>query len=229
MTPELLQRLIAARRERRPVALVTWLEDGRQLLLPDDAPERADAVVHDAVSAALASDLAHLLESSAGEIFVHPFNPPLRMIVVGAVHIAQSLAPMAARCGYEVTVVDPRGAFATEARFPGVSRSSAWPDDFMKSIRLDRRCAVVALTHDPKLDDPALSAALESDAFYVGALGSRKTHAARLDRLRAHGIAEDVLARIHGPIGLDIGARSAPEIAISILGQVTERLRAKGA
>jgi xanthine dehydrogenase accessory factor len=225
MTPELLERLIAARRERRPVALVTWLDQRLQLLLPDDASDRTDAALLEAVDAAIASDVARVLESEAGEIFVHPFNPSLRMILVGAVHIAQSLASMAARCGYEVTVVDPRGAFATEARFPEVSRSSAWPDDFMKTVQLDRRCAVVALTHDPKLDDPALSAALASDAFYIGALGSRKTHAGRLDRLRARGIGDDVLARIHGPVGLNIGARSPAEIAISILGQVTKSLR----
>jgi xanthine dehydrogenase accessory factor len=146
------------------------------------------------------------------------------MIVVGAVHIAQFLAPMAAMTGYDVVIVDPRGAFATDERFPGVSLVNEWPDDAMPKLGLDRRTAVVTLTHDPKIDDPALIAALSSDVFYIGSLGGRRTHSSRLERLRAEGFSEADLGRIHGPVGLDIGAISPAEIAVSILGEVTEIL-----
>jgi xanthine dehydrogenase accessory factor len=149
--------------------------------------------------------------------------------VVGAVHIAQPLARMAVLSGYDVTVVDPRGSFATAERFPGVTLMGEWPDDAMAALKPDKRTAVVTLTHDPKLDDPALAVALKSDAFYVGSLGSRKTHAARCERLTAQGFDGKDLARIHGPVGLNIGAVSPAEIAVSILGQVTEVLHAKDA
>jgi xanthine dehydrogenase accessory factor len=157
--------------------------------------------------------------------FLQPWNPPLRMLVVGAVHIAQPLVAMATLAEYAVTIVDPRQAFATQERFPGVALSGDWPDQALRALAPDARTAVVVLTHDPKLDDPALAVAVRSPAFYVGALGSRKTHAARLERLRAHGLSEPELARIHAPVGLDVGARSPAEIAVSILAQVTERLR----
>jgi xanthine dehydrogenase accessory factor len=147
------------------------------------------------------------------------------MIVVGAVHIAQPLAAMAALAEYAVTIVDPRQAFATQERFPGVALVGDWPDAALRALAPDARTAVVALTHDPKLDDPALAAALRSPAFYVGALGSRKTHAARIERMRAHGFSDAELTRIHAPVGLDLGARSPAEIAVSILAEVTQRLR----
>lgn len=150
---------------------------------------------------------------------------PLRMAVIGAVHIAQALAPMARLAGYDVTLVDPRAAFAAETRFPGETISQDWPDAALQSHGLDPHTAVVCLTHDPKLDDPALILALRSDAFYVGALGSPRTHAKRVERLREAGLSQAEIARLHAPIGLDIGAKSPSEIAISILGQVTERLR----
>jgi xanthine dehydrogenase accessory factor len=152
-------------------------------------------------------------------------NPPLRLIIVGAVHIAQTLAPMAALAGYAVTIIDPRRAFATDARFPDVTLIGEWPDEFMATMTLDRRTAVVTLTHDPKLDDPALQTALKSDAFYIGALGSKRTHAARLGRLRSAGFGDGDCARIRGPVGLDIGALSPAEIAVSILAQITQVLR----
>ena len=158
-------------------------------------------------------------------MFLHVHNPPLRMIVVGAVHIAQALAPMAALAGYEVTVVDPRGAFATQDRFPGVEVSDDWPDEAMAALAPDSRTAVVTLTHDPKLDDPALEVALKSDAFYVGSLGSKKTHLARTKRLARLGIDADAIALIHGPAGLPIGAKSPAEIAVAILAQVIETRR----
>jgi xanthine dehydrogenase accessory factor len=158
--------------------------------------------------------------------FLQPFPPPKRMIIVGAVHIAQSLVPMAKLSGYDVTIIDPRQAFASESRFPGVTLNHDWPDEAMKAHKPDRRTAIVTLTHDPKLDDPALSIALRSDAFYIGSLGSNRTHARRLDRLREAGFSEAELSRIEAPIGLDIGAVSPAEIAISIMGEVTANLHA---
>ncbi len=147
-------------------------------------------------------------------------NPPLRLVVVGAVHIAQALVSLAPALGLAVTVVDPRRSFATPERFPGIALSNDWPDEAMAALGPDGRTAVVTLTHDPKLDDPALDRALRSEAFYVGALGSRKTHAARLDRLRALGHGDAALSRIRGPVGLAIGAVTAPEIALSILSEI---------
>ncbi len=171
---------------------------------------------------ALGRDRSGRIEDGGAALFVQVFNPPARLIVVGAVHIAQPLVPMAALAGDAVTVVDPRGAFATDRRFPGVSLTDDWPDQALAALAPDRRTAVVTLTHDPKLDDPALMAALRSEAFYIGALGSRRTHAARLERLREAGFDDTELARIHGPVGLSIGARSPAEIAVSILAQITE-------
>ena len=158
-------------------------------------------------------------------MFFQPFNPPLRLFVVGAVHIAQPLIRMAQELGYETLLVDPREAFAREERFEGVPVNTEWPDDALEELGIDARTAVVTLTHDPKLDDPALSVALKSEAFYIGALGSRRTHASRLRRLSNEGFDTEALSRIHGPIGLAIGARSPAEIAVSILGQMTEVLR----
>ena len=143
-----------------------------------------------------------------------------RLVIVGAVHIAQRLAPMATLAGYDVTVIDPRGAFATKERFPGISLSTKWPNEAMTELAVDRRTAIVTLTHDPKLDDPALSAALGSPAFYIGALGSKKTHAARLKRLKRAGFDDDATGRIHGPVGLDIGAKSPAEIAVAVAAEI---------
>ncbi len=178
-----------------------------------------------AARAALAADKSQTVEGPDGPVFLQVHNPPLRMIVVGAVHIAQALAPMAALAGYQVTVVDPRGAFATQDRFPGVEVSDDWPDEAMEALAPDSRTAVVTLTHDPKLDDPALEVALKSDAFYVGSLGSKKTHLARTKRLARLGIDADAIALIHGPAGLPIGAKSPAEIAVAILAQVIETRR----
>jgi xanthine dehydrogenase accessory factor len=159
--------------------------------------------------------------------FLHVFAPPVRLVIVGAVHVAQALARLAAELDLQVVVVDPRKAFATEERFPGVARVTLWPDAALAGLTLDARTAVITLTHDPKLDEPALAAALRSPAFYIGALGSKKTHAARLGRLRGDGFDDEALARIRGPVGLAIGARSAPEIALSILAEVVATLRAQ--
>lgn len=157
--------------------------------------------------------------------FLEVHNPPLELVLVGAVHIAQPLAEMARLAGYRVRIIDPRTAFATEARFPGTALSHDWPDQALAKTPLGRRSALVVLAHDPKIDDPALEAALKSPAFYIGALGSKKTHAARLERLQARGFPPTELARIKGPVGLAIGAKSPGEIALSILAQMTETLR----
>ncbi|WP_439597886.1 XdhC family protein [Falsiroseomonas sp.] len=223
MTPELLARLTAARAAKRPVALLTRLDSGAQLLFPDDQVPEALAAE---AAAALRADKARNVEQDGAAWFIQPQNPPLRLIVVGAVHIAQALVPMAARLGYAVTVVDPRRAFATEERLGAeVAISSDWPDEAMTALAPDTRTAVVTLTHDPKLDDPALEVALRSPAFYIGCLGSRRTHAKRLERLREAGLSEAELGKIHAPVGLDIGAVTAPEIAVSILAEIVASRR----
>jgi xanthine dehydrogenase accessory factor len=225
---EILQELLKARGSKQPVVLVTELETGHQGLVYADSVQGYGVLSADVVEAArraLNQDRSATHESAQGDkLFLHVFNPPLRLIIVGAVHIAQALAPMAALAGYRVTIVDPRRSFASQQRFPDVRICEDWPDEAMESYRPDSRTAVVTLTHDPKLDDPALIAALASDAFYIGSLGSRRTHAARLQRLTDAGVSERALARLHGPVGLDIGAKSPAEIATSILAQITQVL-----
>ena len=217
MNAELLSRLQAARMEGRPVVVATRLPGGEQWLLPDEA---APPALRGPAEDALRRDRSGTVQAGGDTWFLHAYNTPLRLVIVGAVHIGQALAPMAAGLGFGVTVADPRRAFATDERFPGISVSTDWPDEALDALRPDARTAVVTLTHDPKLDDPALDRALHSQAFYIGALGSRRTHAARLGRLRDLGHGDDALARIRGPVGLDIGAVTAPEIALSILAQV---------
>lgn len=227
MKAELLATLNRARTEKRRVCLVRYLGDGSMALVVDGAtiagPTPTD--VQEAVQTALRRDQSMAVDTSLGRAFLQVFNPPLRLLVIGAVHIAQALAPMAALAGYHVTVIDPRRAFATDDRFPEVAMTTEWPDEAMAELAPDRRTAVVALTHDPKLDDPGLDAALKSEAFYIAALGSRRTHAGRLERLKALGHDEAVLARIHGPAGIDIGAVSPAEIAISVMAEMTRALR----
>jgi len=217
MTPELIAAIERAKAEKRPVVLATRLADGTQLLLPDPAAAPALA---EAARAALRDDESRTVHLPDGDWFLHVYNPPVRLVVVGAVHIAQALVPMAALLGLDVIVVDPRRAFASEERFPNVKVMQEWPDEALDALRPDSRTAVVTLTHDPKLDDPALDRALKSEAFYIGALGSKKTHAARLKRLRALGHDEAALARIHGPVGLAIEAVTTPEIALAILAEL---------
>ena len=222
MTPETLALLRRAREERRAVVLATRLPDGVQHVVPGPgAPESLAGPAEQAIEA----DAARTVEIGGETWFLHPFAPPRRLVIVGAVHIAQALAPMAARMGYGVHVVDPRGAFATAERFPGIEVSQDWPDEAMDALRPDRRTAIVTLTHDPKLDDPALDRALRSPAPYIGALGSKRTHAKRLDRLRALGHDDAQLARIRGPVGLALGAVTAPEIAVSILAEIVAARR----
>jgi xanthine dehydrogenase accessory factor len=227
-----LDALLAAQKSKRPIVLVTKIDGGAQAIVTDDTAAGALVVtpaLRAMIDKALLQDRSMTVEADGARYFLQVQIPPRRLIVVGAVHIAQSLVPMAAIAGYAVTVVDPRGAFATDARFPGVTLSTDWPDDALTALDPDRRTAIVTLTHDPKLDDPALSVALRSDAFYIGALGSKRTHARRVDRLREAGFNDKEIARIHAPIGLDIGAVSPAEISLSILGQITEVLHTAAA
>ncbi len=226
MKRELLERVLAESAAKRAVVLATELGSGEQRLIPPDAepvPELAAAARE-----ALRRDRCSTLSLGAARWFLQPFSAPLRLVVVGAVHIAQPLAAMAALAGWQVVVVDPRQAFATEARFPGVALSTAWPDEALAALEPDARTAIVTLTHDPKLDDAALAVALRSPAFYVGSLGSKKTHESRLRRLRALGFGDAELARIHAPVGLSIGARSPAEIAVSVLAELVSELRGRG-
>ena len=216
MTPETLKALTEARAAKRPIVVATKLPSGEQLLLPDPG---APAELAAAATRALERDESGTVTVGNETWFLHAYNPPLRLIIVGAVHIAQALVPMAAHLGLAVVVVDPRRSFATEERFPNVTVSSEWPDDAMDELKPDVRTAVVTLTHDPKLDDPALDRALKSPAFYIGALGSRRTHARRVARLKELGHTDEAIARIKGPVGLDLGAITAPEIAVSILAE----------
>ncbi|MDE2446372.1 MAG: XdhC family protein [Alphaproteobacteria bacterium] len=218
MTPDVLNRLLAARVERQAVALFTNLQTGTQRIV-------ARAVADEALEKRFRFDQSGIVATDGGEEFCAIHSPPLRLVIIGAVHIAQGLIPIAQSAGYDITVIDPRGAFATGARFPGVTLLADWPQDVLPSMALDARTGFVALTHDPKIDDPALLLALRSEVFYVGALGSSKTQASRRERLAQQGLTGAQIAKIHGPIGLRIGAVGAVEIAISIMAEMTQCLR----
>lgn len=220
--------LLAARREGRPVALFTPLDGGVQRLLDAgglDLLALTEPELAAAGRAALANDRVQQVGEGAHEIMVTPHNPPLRLVVVGAVHISEVLCVMARAAGYAVTVIDPRAAFLRPERFAGVQLVNEWPQQAFAQHKPDARTAVVLLTHDPKIDDPALLAVLDSPAFYIGALGSTRTHAKRLQRLADAGVDETARGRIFGPAGLSIGARTPAEIAISVLAQLTQQLR----
>jgi xanthine dehydrogenase accessory factor len=210
------------------VALATALAGGGQLLLDGDHAD-GDLVLDDAalerVREARRTGRNRTIDTAAGRVFIEVLTPPHRCFVIGAVHIAQPLSQMLTLADYAVTVIDPRGAFATAARFPGVELVTEWPDEALEKLHPDRGSAVVALTHDPKLDDPALAAALRSECFYIGALGSRRNHATRCGRLKEMGFSDADLARIHGPVGLAIGAVSPAEVAVSIVAEMTRVLR----
>ena len=226
-----LDHLLEARAAKRPAAHLRWLKHGDEALVIAGevvVGEPLPPSILDAVRSAHRRDKGTTIETERGPLFIQVFNPPLRLIVVGAVHIAQALVPMASLAGYDVTVVDPRRAFASDARFPGVDVRQDWPDEALEELRPDARTAVVTLTHDPKLDDPALDLALRSEAFYVAALGSKRTHAARLERLAGLGHEAAALGRIYGPAGLSIGAVSPAEIAISVMAEMTQVLRQGG-
>jgi xanthine dehydrogenase accessory factor len=226
MRRELLDQVLADLRAKRPAVLATWLESGRSAVLhPFDASEPGDATLRGAARAAAEADRTGQLDSAEGRVLLRVFNPPVRVVIVGAVHIAQALAPMVQLCGHDAVVIDPRRAYTAPDRFRGVRLVTDWPDEALAAEPLDRRSALVAMTHDPKIDDPALAAALRSEAFYVGALGSKKTAAARRERLGAMGFDGAALTRVHGPVGLAIGARTPGEIAASVLAQIVSRLR----
>jgi xanthine dehydrogenase accessory factor len=221
----LLERLNAARRDRRAAVLVTQIEGGAQRLVELDQVN-ADPLGEE-IDAALRSGKSGMVEREGASYFLTVQVPPVRLVVIGAVHISQALAPMAKMVGFDMVIVDPRTAFATPERFPDVPVLAEWPEVALPPMKIDRYTAICCFTHDPKIDDPALEQALRAQCFYIGALGSRKTHGKRLERLTAKGFGAEDMARIRAPIGLDIGAVTPPEIATSVLGEIILALRKK--
>lgn len=221
MKHALLEELLAARRASIPVATVTRINDGAQMLVFGDHETESELSLSEFQLQEIRNALrvARSAMLPGDELFVRSYVPAYRLLIVGAVHIAQALAPIARECGYQVVVIDPRRAFATPARFRDVTVSAEWPDEALEKLAPDAQTAVVTLAHDPKIDDPALIAALQSEAFYIGALGSRRTHEKRLVRLTELGLGEQ-LSRINAPVGLDLGGRSHAEIAVAILAQM---------
>jgi xanthine dehydrogenase accessory factor len=229
MKRALLERLRAELAARRSAVVATDLASGESSLLdPFGESPGLDPDLARAARRAAEQDASVLHEAEGRRVFLRVYHPPVSVVIVGAVHIAQALAPMVRLAGLDALVVDPRRAFASEDRFAGTPLLVEWPDEALARIGVTRRTALVTMTHDPKIDDPALAAALRSDAFYVGALGSKKTQAARRERLRAMGFGEADLSRIHGPVGLPIGAASPGEIAVSILSEIVSSLRRPG-
>jgi len=231
MKREILNALLAAGIDKQSVALVTNIESGIQCLVYADSTlyqcdeQHLDPQLEivDAARRCLAEQRSVAVKFDNSRILIRTYAPPPRLIVIGAVHIAQSLLPMAELAGFHVYLIDPRTAFGAEERFPGIDVIHQWPDQALESLSLDSSSAVVTLSHDPKIDDPALKVALESEAFYVGALGSKRTHAARLRRMSESGVDADARTRIHAPIGLPLGGRKPSEIAVSILAQIIEK------
>ncbi len=225
MKLDILATLNAEREARRAAILVTDVASGRQRLVKaaDAAKDPLRAVLVDH----LRTGKSGMEETADGRVFLTVYVPAPQLVITGAVHISQALAPIGKMLGYDVTIVDPRTAFASPERFPDVKVIAEWPDTALPPLNVDRYTAFVALTHDPKIDDPALAHALKRNCFYIGALGSRKTHGRRVERLKQQGFAEADIARIAAPIGLDIGAVSPAEIAVAIMAQITEKLRAE--
>ena len=224
MKLNILKDLNAERAARRAAVVVTDVANGAQRLIK--GTEVARDPLKDVLEKHLRSGKSGMEETAGGQVFLTVHVPPPRLVITGAVHISQALAPIAKLLGYDVTIVDPRTAFASVERFPEVKVIAEWPDVALPPLGIDHYTAFVALTHDPKIDDPALTHALERDCFYIGALGSKKTHARRLERLKVQGLSDAALARVHSPIGLDISAVSPSEIAVAIMGEITARLRA---
>ena len=223
MKLDILKSLNAERNARRAAVVVTDQASGEQRLVK--AADVARDPLTELIEKHIRTGKSGMEETPQGKVFLTVHVPAPRIVVTGAVHISQALAPIAKLLGYDVTIVDPRTAFATQERFPDVKVIAEWPDVALPPLGVDRYTAFIALTHDPKIDDPALSHALSRDSFYIGALGSKKTHARRLERLKGQGISDADLGRIHAPIGLPIGAVSPAEIAVAIMGEITARLR----
>jgi xanthine dehydrogenase accessory factor len=220
---DVLKTVNAERAARRAVFVVTDVGSGAQRVVK--AADIAADPLREVLAERLRTGKSGVADTAEGQVFVTVHLPATRLVITGAVHISQALAPIAALLGYDVTIVDPRTAFASPERFPDVKVIAEWPDQALPPLGIDRYTAFVALTHDPKIDDPALTHALARDCFYIGALGSKKTHARRIERLKGQGLSDAQLARIHAPIGLAIGAISPSEIAVSIMGEITARLR----
>ncbi|HZQ12518.1 MAG TPA: XdhC family protein [Pseudolabrys sp.] len=225
MKLDILRALNAERQARRAVVLVTDVGSGAQRLVK--AADIARDPLHDLLEKRLRMAKSGMEETPQGKVFLTVYVPSPKLVITGAVHISQALAPMGQLLGFDVTIVDPRTAFASIERFPDVKVIAEWPDVALPPLNIDHYTAFVALTHDPKIDDPALKHALSRDCFYIGALGSRKTHAKRVARLKEAGLADRDIARIHAPIGLPIGAVSPAEIALAIMGEITQTLRLK--
>jgi xanthine dehydrogenase accessory factor len=223
MNLAILKALNEERAARRAAIVVTDTESGRQRLVK--TADLARDPLRDLLAERLRTGKSGMAETAEGRVFLTVHVPAARLVITGAVHISQALAPIGRLLGYDVTIVDPRTAFASIERFPDVKVIAEWPDTALPPLGIDRYTAFVALTHDPKIDDPALTHALSRDCFYIGALGSKKTHARRLARLKEQGVGDADLARIHAPIGLAIGAISPAEIAVAIMGEITARLR----
>jgi xanthine dehydrogenase accessory factor len=223
MKLELLTSLNAERAARRPAVVVTDINGGRERLIK--AADIAKDPLREILRERLRTGKSGMVDSPEGRVFLTVYVPAPQLVITGAVHISQALAPIGMLLGYDVTIVDPRTAFASIERFPDVKVIAEWPDTALPPLGIDRYTAFVALTHDPKIDDPALLHALSRDCFYIGALGSKKTHGRRVARLRDQGVSDADIGRIHAPIGLDIGAISPAEIAVAIMAQITERLR----
>jgi xanthine dehydrogenase accessory factor len=221
--PTLIEDLLKARAGGEAAALVTLLVNGGQALV-DSSGQRGNLIFTSRnlanIQEFIAGDRSGIFDLTGTEFFVEVWTPPTRLILVGAVHIAQAVVPAARLLGWQTVIIDPRGAFGTQERFPDIELLHDWPDEALPRLKPDKRTAIVTLTHDPKIDDPALQAALASTAFYIGALGSRKTHEARCRRLAEAGFDADRIARVHGPVGLAIGAVTPAEIAVSILGEI---------
>ena len=225
MKLDVLSTLNAERAARRAVAVITNVESGAQRLVK--AADVGKEPLHELIEKHLRIAKSGMEETPHGRVFITVHVPSPQLVITGAVHISQTLAPIGKMLGYDVTIVDPRTAFASIERFPDVKLIAEWPDVALPPLNVDRYTALVALTHDPKIDDPALKHALARDCFYIGALGSKKTHARRVMRLQAAGLSNAEIARIHAPIGLAIGAASPAEIAVAIMAEITGRLRLK--